>query len=267
MLSFSNAAGNLFNRLGKLGLLIQQAKNYQTFQMPNMIDITDGVVAQYNAEPDLQAQMGSSYIELLNGISGVGGFAQGLAATTINRMVFRDNPQISQTLQQLNVTTSILEVIRQMKLAGVSVLAAGVTATPGTFSGTGNGIINASVRRPLDGVVLENSFSENLLLVCTDDSYLGGAVLGNEGFSVTGTGNQDNPFAFDWPLGSNSQITLNAIDGDSDNSSGNVLTNSGFESWASNVPDNFQITTGIAGTNVFEEVTIVYDPTSGGKSC
>lgn len=261
MLSFASAPGNLFNRIGKLGLTISQAAIYQAAQLINFTDTTNGVVAQYNSESDIQALMGSSYQGLLNSVSNVGGLAQNMANATLNRMVFRDNPRISQTLQSVNILDSMLELIRQMQVAGASVLAMTITATPSSMTGLGNGVINVSTRRPLDGRVLENTFAETVQLLCTSDSYTGGATEGNEQFTVTGVGSDGNVFAFNWPLGSNATQNVNAIDGSADNSSGNLLVNSGFETFTvANTPDNWEILVGTAGTNIFEEATLTYDP-------
>src|SRR3990167_9199439 len=213
-ISFASAVGNLFNRLGKAASLVENQGNYQATQLTAMTNTTTGVVAQYDAESDLQAIMGSSYIGLLQD-NGMGSVSQQLAQATINRMVFRDNPLLNQTLTSSNVLGSINEVIRQMKVAGATVLTQTITATPGSFVGTGNGAVVASVRRPLDGVVLENAFAENLTLTCNQDSYTGGATAGNESLSLTGTGSQSNLFAFNWPLGSNSSTGSLEIVGDS----------------------------------------------------
>src|SRR5437867_1559444 len=114
-------------------------------------------------------------------------------------MVFRDNPRLAQNLQSLQLTASIQEVIRQMKVAGASVLAMTVTGTPivvGSpgphFAGIGNGILNVSTKRSFDGLTLENAFAENLTFVCNADSYLSGRQAGNESFRVTGAGNQSD---------------------------------------------------------------------------
>lgn len=268
MLSFASAPGNLFNRWGKLGKLVSNMRSHQLTQLTALTDTVNGAVAQFNAESDLQALIGSAYLSILNGVEQVGNLAKTVADRTVNRMVFRDNPQISLTLTQLNTVTSLNEVIRQMKLLGASVLAMTVTAAalasvgpPGPhFTGRGNGIIFGSTKRPLDGLTLENSFSENLLFTVTGDSYSGSAASGNEPISVTGVGNQSDVFAHNWPLGSNSTAAISAVDGAEDNAAGNLLTNSGFETFTTaNTPDNWNIVTGTPGSNIFEEATLTYD--------
>ncbi len=260
MLSFANATGNLFNRLGKLGLCVKTIKIAQTTLLPNMTDPTNGVVGQYNAESDLQALMGSNYIGVLSGLEGVCQTTRNMATQTINRMVFRDNPQYFQTLTQVNKLISIAYVINQMRGQGASVLRMTVGATPGAFNGTGNGVVVVSTVRPFDGLPLENSYAENVLVTCTADSYSGGATAGNEPFTITGAGAQTDPFAFNWPLGSNGNTSVNAISGAGNNSLGSILQNGGFDTYANvpNVPDNWTLFQGTAGVNTFQETTLVY---------
>ena len=248
-----------FNALGKLGALVKNMRAYQETQQPALIDTITGAVAQFEAESDVQALIGTSYISQLNNPGAIGALAAGVASAIVNRKVFRDNPRAGQTLQQNSLVLSLQEVIRQMRAAGATVLAMTITALPSAFTGTGNGAVVASVRRPFDGLVLENSFAENMLLTCAADSYTGGALEGNEGFALTGPGRETNPFAFDWPSGSGAQTSLAAIDGNSDFGSGNLLVNSGFENWTGAALDDFSITVGAYGTQIVEETSIIYD--------
>jgi len=173
-------------------------------------------------------------------------------------MVFRDNPLFNQTLTNQNVLGSILEVVRQMRVLGASVLENVVTATPGAFAGQGDGVVNVGVRRPADGGINQFIIAETLTFLCTRDSYLDGATPGNEGFRVTGEGAQNDLFAFNWPLGSNCQADFSAINPGGDNSQGNLLTNSDFEDWSvTDYPDNWVIVVGNPSVNVFEENSIV----------
>jgi hypothetical protein len=154
-----------------------------------------------------------------------------------------------------------------MKQQGATVRACTITATPTPFTANnlkaGNGAVVTSVRRPLDGVVLENAFAENVQILCTSDSYIGGATEGNEGFTITGQGNEPNIFAFDWPLGSNANVTTNAIDGDTNQGSGNLLTS--FVDWTSNVPDGWVLDVGTAGTSLIEETSLTFGTSSAAR--
>ncbi len=268
---FFGAVGDLFERLGSYGSLLSEVRTYQLAQLVNTIDPVTGVVAQLDLEPDIQAIMGGSYIGLINGAGqAVGSTAQTLAGITVSRMVYRDNPRFNQTLTQQNVFLSMVEIIRQMKSQGATVLQMTVSATPsvgpsgGSFAGIGTGVVVASVNRPQDGLYQENLFAENLLVTCATDSYSRTATAGNESLDITGVGQQTNLFAWDWPLGSNCSLSVTAIDGNQDNSGGNLLVNSGFEDWTGtgNFLNNWQLITGTLGVNIAEENSNVYDGTA-----
>lgn len=253
MINFTNSPGNLFNRLGKVGLIVSQLDSYQTTQETNFINEPNGLVAQFDNESDIQAIAGSQYMGTLNSAGAVGALCQQVAVATINRVVFRDNPLINQTLQNQNTLGSIREVIRQMNVQGATILAATITATPTAFTGTGNGVVVVSTKRPYDGKVLENSFAENLTVTCMSSSYLTGATAGNEQMRITGTG-LTGSFSFDWPLGSNCIKSTNVINSQANNGQGNLLTNSGFDTWASGAPSNWTVVTG----TLTQENSIVY---------
>src|SRR4051812_7155311 len=102
MISFADAPGTLFNRLGKLGKVLKYLHDYQNNQYYNLGDLTYGAVAQYNAEPDIQAIIGANYLNAMTPPESIANLVQQVAVQTINRVVYRDNPQISQTLSQLN---------------------------------------------------------------------------------------------------------------------------------------------------------------------
>lgn len=265
-LSFTDTTGNLFNRLGRLGKVIANAKSLQTDQETAFISLADGIIGQFEGESDIQALMGSTYIGLLNAIgSSSAGAMQTIARATVNRMVYRDYPQLNQNLTSINLGDSLQYVVQQMKDQVYYVLACTVTATVQAFDSgfTGNGKAVVSVKRPSDGVTLENAFAETLTFTCIADSYEDGETAGNETFLVRGAGNQGNFFAFDWPLGSNGSVTISCIDGDQDDSSGNLLTNSGFDAWTGGAPDNWVEVTG--GSLITQEVALSY--TEGSALC
>ena len=275
-----------FNRLGKIGLVIKQLRSYQNSQVTNLVGanpppgVPGGLNGQYSSEPSIQAFIGSSYIGLLNSPGSIGSTVASLARDTVNRMVYRDNPRIGQTLESGNVFDSMIEIIRQMKNANggqasrYTVLPHSprtaiwtnpeVAADPArfynpNFSPSGNGVVVTSVIRPFDGLTLQNAFAETIKLECSGDSFIGGATAGNESFNVTGQGSQGDPFAFDWPLGSNCRTSLTTIDGTKNNSSGNKLNNSGFDSFAGDAPNKFIIPAGLGtpGVHIFKEISIV----------
>lgn len=262
MLDFNSADGNLFNRLGQLARLISVMRSYQASQYFNLTD-SSRLIGQYTvAETDLLAAASNARNDVPNAAgSGVSSLVLQMAANTVNRLVFRDNPQAGQTETNLNTLASLREVVRQMKAQNASVLAQTITLTNGAFSGVGNAVVVTSNKHPADGKVLESSLSETLFVDVTADSYTASATAGNETYTVGGEGAATGTFNRDWPAGSGSSITGNAINGSANNSSGNLLTNSGFDTWTvADDPDNWTIEVGTAGTNVKQQTSLVFDP-------
>jgi hypothetical protein len=186
-----------------------------------------------------------------------------------NRVVFLDNARRNQTLQQVNIVSSIQQVITQMLAQGQTIQQCTVTATPGAFIGTGDGSINVSVYRPSDGYQQQNLFAESIQVLCSADSYIGNATAGNETFAVTGQGSQTDFYAFNWPLGSNASISVSAIDGYSNNANNNFLTGAGFNaaSWTGTPPtatlNQWTVVAGAYGTNLAEETGVTF----GSNAC
>lgn len=251
-INFSNSPGNLFNVLGKLGAIIKNVKNYQNTQNTSISSSSTGALTQLLSAPDIQAVLGNNYLSGLSAPESICPVVAGVAEQYLNRIVFNDNPRLGQTLTKLDTIDSIIEVIRQMKVEGATVLQMTIGSSVTGFTGIGiDSAINVSTNRPLDGRSLENSFVETLTFVCVTDSYTGGANPGNEGFVCLGAGSQSDYFAFNWPLGSGASVNFNSINGDANASQGNILTNSNFNTGVvtANVPDSFTLNVGTAGTN------------------
>lgn len=64
-----------------------------------------------------------------------------------------------------------------------------------------------------------------------------------------------------WPDGSTASTSINVIDPDvEDTTTGNLLTNSNFETWTvANIPDDWTILVGAAGTDVKKNIAVPYD--------
>ena len=266
-LNFSDSAGNLFNRLGSIAEILRELRVYQTAVDIDMTNATTGVTAQFAGEADLQAIMGANFRGGLRAAEAIGSTGTDLAVRTVDRMVYRDSPRPGQTLEgSSDLSVNLQEVIRQMKQQGATIQVQTVAAAVNTiagqpgphFTGDGNGITTVSTRRA-DGLVQENLYAETLLVTCSADSYTGNTTAGNELVAIQGPGRQENPYAFDWPGGSNASIDIQAIDGSQDNSRGNLLTNSGFDTFTvTNTPDNWVIAAGAVTTDIFSESTLLF---------
>lgn len=262
--------GGFFPSIGKHGLAANRLKTLQTNLEADLTNAVTGLVAQYAAEIDLRASVESNYINILNGAAAnLSGFLSSLAASTANRLVFRDVARQGQTLQQQNTLASVLEIVRQMaEQGGVTIRQHDSIAATATGFSRPNGIqapqplqnggvLVTSIRRPSDGLILQHALAEDITVSVTDDSYLSGAAAGNEGLAFSGEGEQQDPWAFNWPLGSDCSGSLSAIDGQVSNGAGNKLRNSSFETWSGGRPSFYTINSGLGLLG--QETTITFE--------
>ncbi len=259
------APGCLFDGWGKMGAIVSEIDALHVVLEPALIDLTTGVLGQLNSFPILGAQVGGTYVNLLGSVEQPCSSMQSLAQNFINALVYAYQAQYNQNLTTPNLPSSIAFVLQQMAAQNATVLQMTVGAVIGAFSGTGNGVVNISLKRPSDGRFLENAFQELVLFTCSSDSYSGSSAAFNERFLVTGQGSEPDVFAFDWPLGSNGITSINAINGDASNSAGNLLTNSGFTLWTLNVPNKWTLAVGTAGVNIQQNSSIVYSAGSSAQ--
>ena len=161
-------------------------------------------------------------------------------------MVNDDTP-----LNALDLTLALQTLIAQMVTAVESIETPAVSAGSAAYgaSNRGNGILLATVT---DGTaqLQQSCFAETLSLLCTSDASTG-ATNFNEPFQVR-TPQSIDPLDWRWQVagsgyGSGVSTNISSVNPQADNSQGNLLANSDFESFTVNVPTNWTITTGAAG--------------------
>jgi hypothetical protein len=174
---------------------------------------------------------------------------QRLCQSTIVNQVNADTPLLAS-----NAPTALATLIQQMTNAGTSVNASAPAVGTLTPVGSPNGTLSAVVSvRNVAGALLQYCFAENLTFTATRDSQTGGAALGNEQFSVSGQALVGDTFSHLWPGGSGCSASRLCVDGSRDYpATGNLLRNSDFQVFTNaNVPDNWVVAAGVAGTQVF----------------
>lgn len=235
-----------YTRLGKMAFLMSNWNTYLNTTLPaDVINITDEFTGSALAIVDgitAQQAVAQTNTTMLTTIQQ---YAQNLALTTVND----DNPQLSNT----DLSLALKEIVRQMYAQAVTVKKStvGQTVTP-AGGNIGNGVCVCSVVR-YDGLDQENLLAEDVTVKCTADQNNNASLAFTESFQATGQNTQADPLGFNWPLGSGASVGFNAIDGDSDNNNGNLLTNSGFATWTvADIPDGWEIVTGTAGVTVLE---------------
>jgi hypothetical protein len=175
-----------------------------------------------------------------------------LPGNLILKMAQDDTPVQSPT-----TTTALALLVQQMNTSVDSVLNNVVAAGSQTAVGSPNGSAYKLLigTKSSDGLALEYVYAETFRLICTRDAQ-SGAVKWQESFSITGAPVIADTMSWLWPGGSGISLNLNAITAyangaSQDNINGNLLTNSGFDTFTvANTPDKWPITTGIVGTDI-----------------
>lgn len=168
------------------------------------------------------------------------------AAETIRQV------DLDASLSTKDITSALTELIRQMKANSDSINASTVAVGSQTSVGspTGTPIVVGSKYRK-DGYVLQTLFPETIRFTTTTDSQ-GSATARQESINVKGAAAVTDVFSHLWPGGSGCNVTLNLADAQLDNSGGNCLVNSDFETFTtSNVADNWVYASGAAGTDIY----------------
>jgi hypothetical protein len=176
-------------------------------------------------------------------------FLDTMATNTVEGMVTDDT-----NLNNITLESAMAELIRQMEVSSNTVnkptVSVSVTYGNGVISNSGNGSATASVLNGF-GVQMDYVFNETIHLVCTTDSQTGGATPGEEIFAVVSEQSQDIPTFYTWPIGSGATGNVQSnISTDSQDPDGNVLNNSGFEVFTTNVPNQWIAVVGTPGTNI-----------------
>ena len=173
-----------------------------------------------------------------------------LAQNTLIEMVNDDTELPSKTVEE-----AFKEIVRQMDNTSDSVDAnapAGSVAAASPPTNTGNPAVVVSVTDEY-GKLLEYTYAEIVKLTCSTDSYTGGATARRETYTAKGESAQTDKLMWDWPKGSACNISVTSCD-PSENAGTNMLTNSDFEDFTTtNVPDNWTVVTGSAGTTFGED--------------
>ena len=188
------------------------------------------------------------------------------AQHTLREMVDADT-----TVRDYSDKEAVLELIRQMLAAGtpstVDRPSSGYVSLPSNDKATagslnsGDGMMLLSDMMPWQGLTATNLFfldwpsikTETIRAECIRDSTSRLTPEGEETFRVTGS-RPVNSLDEEWPKGSgtNGIVTVASPKTNGGRTPGkNVCTNSDFENFTSNIPNNWALVTGTAGTHVY----------------
>jgi len=254
-----DGSNGLFTRLGKIIYLMDLVRGYQSTIVTEIGDIkaeyTGTTAYMVAALGDAEAQA-KSLDPLLRSL-------QASAAETLIEMCYAE-ATAGNANAMLNKSTqdALVWLIKQMKTDSETIERNTVGKGTLTADGTnnGNGTVVSLLETP--NILLGNSANwpniraEVLDIRCISDAQNGAIARGSEIFQIRG-----QP-AFEtldrrFPAGSGRSIQAVALCAtvDSGPRYQNILTNSDFETQTSNVPDNFTVSSGTAGTDFLTETT------------
>lgn len=245
--------GSLFDRLGKIGHIVDLINTHVGATIPGEID---DLAAMFAGDQDQIDRVYSSLTTYQGTPTGYLSSLKTLAATIL--VAEANAPSL---LPDNRLSTALGEVIRQMSLGGKTVSANVVGGSVASDSSNyGNPVFVVSTKATV-GVTLENILAESFVGTCVADSATGGVSAGRERIRFVGQQSAANSIGHLFPRGSGSTFTATCVSPlDSEfGGTANYLNNSDFETWtAPNVPDGFGILTGTAGTTVLKSTASVY---------
>lgn len=259
-------SGGLWTRLSKLFYLVKSANAFlaggdlSSGGIKSVGVITDNLDAQFqSALQNLVDGLYSNRDSVRGSLSSWKSYAAQLAQEILIAQVNADNP-----LNELTVAAALQELLYQMKGSGTIIAADNDVdaSTPGASvssatGNTGTPEVVVSNKRP-DGRTNELVFGETLDVRCTAAFADGSATARQETWSVRGEVAQSDSLSWDWPKGSAANTSLTTVDSAGDNSSGNLLTNSDFEDFTANIPDQWTRLVGTAGTHISKDTGNTY---------
>lgn len=257
-INFDSGAESAFARIGKILKVAFLTTPYEASLPAAFAQINDAFVTSLLA---VGGQVSTQANQLARTASGTMAFASQAAWGVVQGMVYADQPSQAGTEY-----AAMAEFVRQMKAQGKTVLANAIGSTAAALSGSiGTGVVALATRRG-DGLVQENTIAETLRLVCTSDSYTGGAVSGQEAFGLTGSPALAGVWDYDWPTGSAAGAAANAVSADQDAASGgNLTTNGDFQDWTTDPAPQLQNWT-LSGSGVAWGVEVQRNSTAPFRS-
>ena len=249
------AHATLFARLGRIFDHFASVKAYK-----NTLDseIADTVTNFSGADLDMIGLLLRNHKIRKGDVNGIAGDLQAAAIKTLI-----DTVDDNYSIPKRNTYEAVAELVRQMiadsKTVDGNTITVGSTSAGGSNVGTGTfvfseiaPVLDRAKNRP-GNIAIQTIKSETITARCEEDSTARTTPEGGEKFRVFGQ-RDENSMHEDWPQGSGSRMTISAASPRVNGGRGpgrNILHNSDFEEFTTNVPDHWTLATGTAGTHVF----------------
>ena len=249
-----DGSNGIFTRLGKLFGMADAVRAHQNDIKTRLAALS----AEYtDADMHMIAPLMANVESRLQQTGAILGDIQRACSDTLVETCYNDSLVSSRgILPEKSVEQALLYLQREMVLDSETIDR--TTITKGSLttgaSNTGNGTMVCSELVPLSlsagGTQYPNIRTERLEARCVQDAQDRSIRSGEERFEVRGWASYPN-LDYRFPAGSGTKITIASVHAGVDSGARyeNLLRNSNFEAFTSNLPDGWTAVTGTAGTH------------------
>lgn len=229
----------LFTRLGRI---VKYFNDYLTFQGTALMGSgsgADDILDEYSDRRDLVKSLQSDYESFAGNVSAFNGKLVNHATATLADLRLTLNAPSSGPSTILPLLARQMAVDSQSLDANV-ISAPVVTVVSGAV---GDGTLVCS-KLDVDGQDDQRIKTEAVAVACVSDSGTG-STAGGETFSVVGYPSQPTSGSYKTRGSGSTRVTVA--------DSSNLISNGTFETFTANIPDDFTLVAGTAGTHVLQE--------------
>jgi hypothetical protein len=257
-----DGTGGIFTRLGALIYFQNAVRTHQA----NMKTLLANVQTEYVAADAYMIEQLNGMIEAR--IADAGSVLNDIVAsserTVIEMCWTQAQSSTNNPMPTRDIESALRWLIRQMDLDGETIKRniVSTSSTGAAAANNGNGSFVYSPKQPASVTATPTWFpnirTEIMEARCIADAQGGAMTAGSELFRISG-GFAYPILDYRAPGGSGVLMDINSITASVDDGprGQNILVNSDLEDWTSNVPDQFTVSTGTAGTTFLRESTVV----------
>jgi hypothetical protein len=253
----------LFTRLGKLIAMMDAVRAHQA----NLKTLFATVQGTYSSSDRYMIDQLSGNLEAR--IEEAGLVLQDVRAAaekTLIEMTFDEaSSSTTNAMREKTVQDALIWLIRQMDADAESIDGNTISKSGLSVGGSNNGNGTFLYLFEAPNILLgstndwPNIRTELVEARCVQDAQDGSIARGTEIFEIRGQPSYP-PLDYRFPAGSGTFMRLSSVTASTDAGArgANIATNSDFEDQTSNVPDNWTVSSGTAGTDFLTETTNVY---------
>jgi len=264
-----DGTNGLFTRLGKIFGMMDAVKTHQSDLKTRLLALqAEYTDADFYMIASLVASIESRLVQTGQILNDLNSAAQ---ATLVETCYADSLVSTRGVLPEKTVPQALLYLNREMVADAKTVNRTTISKSAVTTgTNTGNGTLVFSELPPnsmsAGGTQYPCARSERLEARCIQDAQDGMMRAGEERFEIRGWASYPN-LDYRWPAGSGTRMTMAAVHAGVDNGARyeNMMRNSNFANFTSNLPDGWESVVGTAGTHYLQETSVTYRGSSALK--